>query len=455
MTTNTERLKQFFEQVKTLTFWQRLFRWSQFRSLSYEAYEEFKTLLSEAARSIQELDTAKTDISILRNDNEHLRKSQSELENEVGNLRKEVSENLRKISELTSLVAMKDEAVRQAESKIKGLEITVATAQERINNVTQENSQLKQENTIFKQTEDDRKANYEKAMATLNSIREKIEADRKKEIEDRQQEEIERLNKMKATWVNHQENVKNQIKKICDRNTIEYVDIVPFKGNPDNAIKVCDEFIIFDAKSPSSDDLSNFPTYIKLQTESVKKYIKEENVKKDIFLVIPSNTVGVIDRFSYNMADYTVYVVTLDALEPIILSLKKLEGYEFPVEQLSPEDRDNICRVIGKYAHVTKRRIQIDQFFDRQFLEVLSKSEADLPRDIQEKVNEYERSEKLNPPQEKRAKLISSTELETDSKRIRKEAEAKAISFPASVQQGIRSLPLYSDESSNEEKEEE
>jgi hypothetical protein len=403
MPTNTERLNQFFEQVKTLTFWQRLFRWSQFRSLSYEAYEEFKTLLSEAARSIQELEKAKTDISVLKNDNEHIRKSQSALENEVSNLRRE-------------------------------------------------NSQLKEENTIFKQTDDDRKTKYEKDVATLNVITDKIQADRDKEIADRQQEEIERLNKMKETWVSHQEDVKNQIKMICDRNTIEYVDKVPFKGNPDNTIKVCDEFIIFDAKSPASDDFANFPNYIKLQTESVKKYIKEQNVKKDIFLVIPSNTLGVIDCFFYNMADYNVYVVTLDALEPIILSMKKLEEYEF-VEQLSPEDRDNICRVIGKFAHVTKRRIQIDQFFERQFLEVLSKCEADLPRDILEKVIEYERSEKLNPPQEKRAKLISSTELDADSKRIRKEAEAKSISFPASVQEEIRSLPLYSDELSNEEKE--
>jgi len=403
MPTNTERLSQFFEQVKTLTFWQRLFRWSQFRSLSYEAYEEFKMLLSEAARSIQELEKAKTDISVLKNDNEHIRKSQSALENEVSNLRRE-------------------------------------------------NSQLKEENTIFKQTDDDRKTKYEKDVATLNVITDKIQADRDKEIADRQQEEIERLNKMKETWVSHQEDVKNQIKMICDRNTIEYVDKVPFKGNPDNTIKVCDEFIIFDAKSPASDDFANFPNYIKLQTESVKKYIKEQNVKKDIFLVIPSNTLGVIDCFFYNMADYNVYVVTLDALEPIILSMKKLEEYEF-VEQLSPEDRDNICRVIGKFAHVTKRRIQIDQFFERQFLEVLSKCEADLPRDIQDKVVEYERSEKLNPPQEKRAKLISITELETDSKRIRKEAEAKSISFPASVQEEIRSLPLYSDESSKDEKE--
>jgi hypothetical protein len=77
------------------------------------------------------------------------------------------------------------------------------------------------------------------------------------------------------------------------------------------------------------------------------------------------------------MADYNVYIVTLEALEPLILSLKKLEEYEF-VEQLTPEERDNICRVIGKFAHMTKRRIQIDQFFGRQFLEILTKCESDL-----------------------------------------------------------------------------
>jgi ElaB/YqjD/DUF883 family membrane-anchored ribosome-binding protein len=409
MTTTTEKLIQFFEQVKAITFWQRLFRWTHFKSLSYDAYEEFKSLLSDFIRLDKELDSAKTDVAILKNDNEHLIKSQS------------------------------------------SLEIENATVKEKINNLTQENSELKRQNTIFKQTEDDRKSNYENNVASLNAIRDQIQTDRKKEIAAIQESEIDRLRKMKDTWANHQDNVKNAIKMICTRHTIEYVDNVPFKGNPDNTIKICDEFVIFDAKSPGSDDLANFPTYIKSQTESVKKYIKEDNVKKDIFLVIPSNTVDVIDRFSNNMADYTVYVVTLDSLEPIILSLKKLEEYEF-VEQLSPEERDNICRVIGKFAHMTKRRIQIDQFFENQFLEILSKCETDLPRDITEKVVEYERSEKLNPPQEKRAKLISSAELETDGKRIRKEAEAKSIASPASVQQGIKSLPLYNDESSNEEK---
>jgi hypothetical protein len=447
MITRTDKLNQFFEQVKSLTFWQRLFRWSQFRRISYEAYEEFKGLLSDLSRYTQEIDAARTDISVLKNDNGHLKQSQYTFENEVNNLKEKLNENAGRISDLTSSLATKEEALRQYQSKINERDIEIAGSNQKISTLTQDNSVLRQENTIFKQTEEDRKTKYEQDVASLNSIRDQIQADRSREVDETQRKEIERIEQLKETWSNHQAATKNAIKMICNRHTIDYVEKVPFKGSPDNTIKICDEYVIFDAKSPGSDDLSNFPTYIKIQTESVKKYIKEEGVKKDIYLVIPSNTVEVLDSFSYNMADYTVFIVTLDALEPIILSLKKLEEYEF-VDQLSPEERDNVCRVIGKFAHLTKRRIQIDQFFERQFLEVLSKCDTDLPREILGKVVDYERSEKLNPPQEKRAKLISSAELEADSKIIRKEAEAKAIAFPASVQRDIRSLPLYEDDDS-------
>jgi predicted nucleotidyltransferase len=84
--------------------------------------------------------------------------------------------------------------------------------------------------------------------------------------------------------------VENNLKAICKKNVIEYIDKekLPFKGKPDNTIKINDEFVIFDAKSPERDELNNFGKYIKIQTESVKKYIKEPGVKKDIYLVVPS-----------------------------------------------------------------------------------------------------------------------------------------------------------------------
>ena len=156
--------------------------------------------------------------------------------------------------------------------------------------------------------------------------------------------------------------------------------------------------------------MSNFPKYIKNQTENLKKYAKHEDVKNDLFLVIPSNTLEVIDQFHYNLGDYNVFVITKDALEPIILSLKKIEDYEF-ADKLSPEDRDSVCRIIGKFAHSTKRRIQIDEFFAREFIDTLSKAGTQLPREILENVIKFENAEKLNPPIEKRNKSILTKDL--------------------------------------------
>lgn len=77
METKVEKLSQFFEQVKTLTFWKRILRWSQFRSLSYEAYGEFTSLLSRVSQLSQDIVQATNNISILKNDNEHLKATRS------------------------------------------------------------------------------------------------------------------------------------------------------------------------------------------------------------------------------------------------------------------------------------------------------------------------------------------------------------------------------------------
>ena len=94
---------------------------------------------------------------------------------------------------------------------------------------------------------------------------------------------------------------------------------------------------------------------------------------------------------------------------------------------LSPEERESICRVIGKFAHLTKRRIQIDNFFARRFLELEYQSEADLPTDILAKVIEFEKSEKINPPQEKRVKAINTKDLIKDNNKLNSEVSSKGI----------------------------
>ena len=262
-----------------------------------------------------------------------------------------------------------------------------------------------------------------------------------------------RIIKLRETWGNHQELVQNTIKTICSRYTIEYVDKVPFKGEPDNTIRISNEYVVFDAKSPGGEDLSNFRQYLKTQSEAAKKYVKEPEVKRDVFLVVPTNTLESLDQFVFRLADYNVFVISIDSLEPVILSLQKIEDYEF-AEQLSPEERENICRVLGKFVHLSKRRIQIDGFFTKQFFELVYRSEADLPKDILEKVAEFEKAEKINPPIERRAKQISAKELEQETTMLKNEAKAKGIETEEGLLSSrLNKLPLYSADSNPERKE--
>ena len=300
---------------------------------------------------------------------------------------------------------------------------------ERLKLVELERNSLKSENIAYQKAEEGRQKEVSKSIESVLTLQKSLENEKARLNDERVQEKADSLEKMKQMWSNHERDVQNHLQLICKNNVITYISQEEFphpRNKPDSSIEIMDQLIVFDAKSPANDDLSNFPKYIKNQTENLKKYAKHDNVKNDLFLVIPSNTLEVIDQFHYNIGDYNVYIITKDALEPIVLSLKKIEEYEF-AEKLSPEERDNVCRIIGKFAHTTKRRIQIDEFFAREFLDTLTKAGSQLPKDILENVIKFENAEKLNPPMEKRNKKILAKDLKEQVDKLEKEMEIREI----------------------------
>lgn len=434
-----DNIKKLFNDLRTFTFWDRLFRWYKIKSLLIDASVDLQKLI----HGFESLRKVNHDLDIEKNKN-------SSLETSLIDLRILRSEKEALLKEKTTLESKNESYYR------RGTELAseVNGYKQKFELIENELKQVREENTRFKAAEDGRKKNHENAVINLNDTIKRIQDERNAEKNDQHQKAIEKLLKLKETWSNHEENVKSRIKAICNKHTVEYVDIVPFKGKPDNTLKINSEYIIFDAKSPASDDLSNFPLYLKNQAESVNKYVKEEDVRREIFLVVPSNTLGILEQFEFRLSDYTAYVISIDSLEPIILALRKIEDYEF-AEQLSPEERENICRVIGKFVHLSKRRIQIDGFFAKQFFELVYRSEADLPKDILQAVGEFERSEKLNPPQEKRAKQINIKELEADANKIKSDADQKGIYTEEShLLKSLNKLPLYITDLDKEQKEE-
>ena len=340
-------------------------------------------------------------------------------------LEKELSERNTTITNLNKQLEI---AAARAED-FDQIKLEKAAINERLSLIDRERNTLKNENIAFQKAEEGRQKEVSKSIASALTLQESLEAEKSRLNDERVQEKEDALKKMKLKWSDHEKDVQNHLQLICRNNVITYVSQEDFphpRNKPDSSIEIMDQLIVFDAKSPANDDLSNFPKYIKNQTENLKKYAKHDNVKNDLFLVIPSNTLEVIDQFHYNIGDYNVYIISKDALEPVVLSLKKIEEYEF-ADKLSPEDRDNVCRIIGKFAHTTKRRIQIDEFFAREFLDTLSKAGSQLPRDILENVIKFENAEKLNPPMEKRNKKILTKDLKQQVDKLEKEMEMREI----------------------------
>lgn len=379
------------------------------------------------------------EISTLNEKNSHL----DEINGKLEDTNFQLNENLKALqvdkNKLNSDIAVKESELKNLQrdidilnTKLKPFE-ELKNSKDKLENtlklIEEERNTLKDKNTSLKKDEENRIKQYEKNIEATNTLQDSLEKEKTRLNDERVNNERVKLEKLKETWSEHEKDVENHIRLICKNNVIKYVEgkDFPYSGiKPDNTIEILDQLVIFDAKSPANEDLNNFPKYIKLQTESLKKYAKHKDVKNDLYLVIPSNTTHIIKEYIYNIGDYNVYIITKDSLEPIILSLKKIEEYEF-ADKLSPEERDNVCRIIGKFAHTTKRKIQIEQFFANEFLEILQKSKTLLPREILETVIKFEDAERLNPPMEKRNKKILTQDLIDKSNELNKEIELREI----------------------------
>jgi hypothetical protein len=403
-----DNIKRLLESIRSAGFFSRVFGWRKIKDQLPGAATDLQKLVSD-------LSFHKEKIALLESGNQEFRR--------------ELQQGVKTLETLH---------YRKTE-----LELELSAFKRDFQHLLAQSGDLKKENIELRKEEEFRTKEHSNAIASLSKIQEKIQGDRDRELEDRNALTIENLRKLKDTWKNHQENARNSIKLICSRHTIHYEEKAPFRGDPDNVLKICDEYVVFDAKSPAGNELGNFPHYLKDQAEKAKKYTQQENVRSDVFFVVPSNTLDYLPDFVFRHGDHNTYIISQDALEPVILALKKIEEYEF-AEQLSPEDRENICRVLGRFAHLSKRRIQVDSFFAKQFIELSYKCETDLPPEMLETIAGFERSEKLNPPQEKRAKSIPVSELENDAKKIRQEADSRGILMEqANISDHLNGLPLY------------
>ena len=373
-------IKQIIQEVNSIGFWKIIFRWSSIKNWLVNIFLDLQKVTETAEQEHLDLERANRDLV-------QLRTAKESIESRVNDLQQ-------------------DKAVQTAE----------------LTSLRNQLRQLESENSQLKSTDEKRYIDHQKSLETLTVFQNGILAEKEMMKNEQQSKVVARLENQKQTWQRHQQDVENKMRLLCEKHTIEYVDTVPFKGDPDNTVMISNLFQVFDSKSPRGEDLSNFTTYLNKEAQNAKKYAEKKDVRSDIFFVVPSNTLEILTQTVYVFEKHCVYVIPAEALEPVLISLKKIEDYEF-IGQFTPEDRENICRIIGRLVHNIKRRVQIDISLGKETMSLASDCEKLLPEEIVKEVLLIERAIKVNPTRELKGKEIPLEELKEDLLNAEKNSE--------------------------------
>lgn len=262
---------------------------------------------------------------------------------------------------------------------------------------------------------------YTAQIRSLVQARENLESDRKKVKEDEARSLNEVLERRRVNWQNHEKNVVEILRSLCSRLGVVWFDeqTFPFARKPDFAIELADQLVIFDAKAPADPRmLDNFPDYLRKQAEAMEKYLKQESVRREAFLVVPTDAIASIkDRFFFAIGEYKIYVICPEALEAVLRLLMKIDEYEV-LEALDPQAQEELANYIGRASRAMKKRVQVDHYMSAQFLEILASGEASLPSEILAKAQLKERAFAINPPRTERGKDIALSDLADGQRRI-------------------------------------
>ncbi|MEK0413978.1 MAG: hypothetical protein RL070_1466 [Bacteroidota bacterium] len=384
-------IKQVIQEVNSIGFWKVIFRWSSIKNWLLTMFLELQKTIEMAEKEHLDLDAANKNLVQLRSE-------KSAIENRVNDL-------------------LQDKAAQNTELSILRNQIR----------------QLETENSQLKSTDEQRYIDHQKSIETLTVFQNGIIKEKEMIKSEQQRQAVARLENQKQTWQRHQQDVENKMRLLCEKHTIEYVDTVPFKGDPDNTVVISNLFQVFDSKSPRGEDLSNFTTYLNKEAQNAKKYAEKKDVRSDIFFVVPSNTLEILTQTVFVFEKHCVYVIPAEALEPVLISLKKIEDYEF-MGQFTPEDRENICRIIGRLVHNIKRRVQIDISLGKETMSLASDCEKLLPEEIAKEVLLIERAIKVNPTREMKGKEIPLEDLKEDLLKVEKDSERMGtVAAPGSV----------------------
>jgi hypothetical protein len=288
-------------------------------------------------------------------------------------------------TKLSALQSEKDELSgkgKQLYDNFKNLEADVKVSR-------QERDSLQRQVNEYQTDEKRREKEFNQQLEKLEAAKKSLEDERTRVIREDEQERAQVEEERDRIWAEHEKNVIAGMTELCKLPQYFFSAYTNtslpdgFDGSlkPDFMIEFLDQYVIFDAKKSKQESLQTYITNTVKTT--VAKVKKNPKIATMIFLVVPTEAVSELKAHHYVHDGYTLYVISPEAIAPILASLKRITAYEF-AEQMDPKQRENIVNFLADLdVHVSMRN-SADVLFTKQGAELLGKAQKIDPALAQE-----------------------------------------------------------------------
>ena len=261
------------------------------------------------------------------------------------------------------------------------------------------------------------KDNYEKQInekiIQLDNAKTVLEQERVRVIKNDEEKRERELRELDRMWNEHENNVISYLKDLCKSPELNFTNYdnknLPegwvVKPYPDFMIEFLNQYIIFDAKVSKQDNLQ---TYINNQVKSTSDKVKNStNIYPLIFFVVPTGAIRELNKTHFFEQSISYYVVSPEALAPILACLKKITTYEL-AEHFDPQQRDNIVNLLAELDYHINFRNSYDLCVTKMGVNILQNIKK-IDVNTQEQITQKKDKKRLELPSKTDMKKLMSS----------------------------------------------
>lgn len=251
------------------------------------------------------------------------------------------------------------EAERAEKNKLAGGNKQLFAEHERLKaefqSLGKEKDQLKTTLTKFEAGRETQEKEHRNMIEKLESAQQALRDERQRVIQADEERKKTAEEERDRLWNEHENAVIAHLLELCKQPQFQFTCFsnsnLPekFDGSlkPDFLIEFLGQYVIFDAKASKAQSLQTYiDDAVKKTAEKVRK---NSSIYPHIFLVVPTEAISELKKLIYAKDEYYFYIVSREALAPILASLKRISTYEL-AETLDPQKRENIINMIAELA---------------------------------------------------------------------------------------------------------